>query len=109
MDDTQRFDVVIVDPPAFAKRKAHVTVALKSYAKLAVLGAELVKDEGVLVLASCSSFIQGKAFRQNATRAVARSGKRLEVFEETGHPADHPTSFPEAHYLKCLYARVTRD
>ncbi len=106
MNRTQeKFDIVIIDPPSFAKQKSEVEVALDQYARLARLGAQLVSNEGVLILASCSSRVGPEDFFDEVERAIEDSGKSFRLLNTYGHDVDHPTleGFPEGRYLKCVY------
>jgi len=107
-DAGRRFDVVVIDPPSFAKSAAEVDGARAAYARLCGLGLGVVDDGGLLVLASCSSRITPVQFRETMTEAAARSGFDLGVVEETAHAVDHPVGFPEGRYLKCLFCRPQR-
>jgi 23S rRNA (cytosine1962-C5)-methyltransferase len=100
------FDVVVVDPPAFAKKQSEVDRALSAYARLCRLALRVLKPGGELVLASCSSRVSAEAFRDNALSAASRAGRPLRIHEETGHALDHPVGFPEGAYLKCVFARA---
>jgi 23S rRNA (cytosine1962-C5)-methyltransferase len=100
------FDVVIVDPPSFAKRQSEVEGALRSYAKLMRLALAVLDHGGQLIFASCSSRVSAQEFRENAERAARKAGRPLTIEEETGHALDHPCTFDEGAYLKCLYCRA---
>lgn len=102
----ERYDLVIIDPPAFAKRKTEVSRALSAYARLAQLGLRVLRKDGTIVLASCSSRIGAAEFVANAQNAAQGRGRPLQIFAQTGHPLDHPVGFPEGAYLKCLYAHA---
>jgi 23S rRNA (cytosine1962-C5)-methyltransferase len=104
-DAGRRFDVVIIDPPSFAKRASEVDGALRAYARLTQLGLGVLADGGLAVLASCSSRVTADQFFANAIDAARRAGRSLHEVERTGHAPDHPTAFDEAAYLKCLFAR----
>ncbi|VAW34193.1 23S rRNA (cytosine(1962)-C(5))-methyltransferase [hydrothermal vent metagenome] len=98
------FGMVIIDPPAFAKRKDEVEGAMAAYGRLVRLGLQLLYPGGILVMASCSSRVSAAQFFGLVHR-VAREVKRpLREIERTGHALDHPISFPEGTYLKCLFA-----
>lgn len=97
----QTFDLVVIDPPSFAKSEDEVAGALRAYATLTDLALPLVASGGDFVIASCSSRVSPDAFFD----AVLR-GRALQVIERTGHALDHPVGFPEGRYLKCLFARV---
>ena len=100
----RRFDLVIIDPPAFANRQAQVARALSAYGKLTHLGLGVLRPGGTLVLASCSSRVSAESFFATVNRAAVQAGRPLHEIERTGHPLDHPVSFPEGAYLKCLFA-----
>ncbi len=105
--ETRRlFDVVIIDPPSFAKRQDEVERALTAYGRLARLGLGVLKPGGTLVMASCSSHVTADLFFQTIHQAAGRAGRPLQEIERTGHPLDHPITFPEGAYLKCLFATV---
>ncbi|CAN5576431.1 23S rRNA (cytosine(2499)-C(5))-methyltransferase [soil metagenome] len=100
----QRFDLVIIDPPAFAKQQTEVERALSAYAQLTRLGLDVLQPGGTLVLASCSSRVSNAAFVATVTQAAAQAGRPLQIFAQTAHAVDHPIGFAEGAYLKCLYA-----
>lgn len=99
-----RFDLVVVDPPAFAKRESEVSRALDSYARLAKLAVAVTRPGGMLVLASCSSRVNANDFFHTVTAATAAVKRPLVEQARTGHALDHPVGFPEGAYLKCLFA-----
>lgn len=99
------FDVVVIDPPSFAKQASEIELAKKKYAQLAKLGAQLTTRKGLLVLASCSSRVVAEDFF-GINEDVLESGKRRFKTElQTYHDIDHPIGFPEGAYLKCGYYR----
>ena len=99
------FDVVVIDPPSFAKQASEIELAKKKYAQLARLGAKLTSRKGLLVLASCSSRVVADDFF-DINEDVLESGKRRFKTElKTYHDSDHPIGFPEGAYLKCAYYR----
>ena len=100
------FDLVVLDPPTLARREADKSGAMGAYAQLAADGARLLKPGGVLVAASCSAHVPAQEFFEIVRGAVRRGGAVMEEFTTTFHPADHAPSFPEAHYLKCIYLRL---
>jgi 23S rRNA (cytosine1962-C5)-methyltransferase len=99
-----RYDLVILDPPAFAKANQEIDRAIRSYQKLTRLGLGVLSPGGILVAASCSSRIGEEQFTEAVSSAAQEAGRSLQVFERTGHALDHPISFREAAYLKCLFA-----
>jgi 23S rRNA (cytosine1962-C5)-methyltransferase len=102
----QRFDLVIIDPPAFAKRASEVARALHAYRRLTRLGLAVTAPGGVLVLASCSSRVPAPAFFAAVRHAAAQAHRPLHELARTGHALDHPVGFPEGAYLKCLFAQA---
>ncbi|WP_299601678.1 class I SAM-dependent rRNA methyltransferase [uncultured Aquimarina sp.] len=103
IDDKQRFDIVVIDPPSFAKRESEIDGAKNSYARLARLGARLVVNKGILVLASCSSRVQSDVFFSICEEHIINAGRSFTVLEKTFHDIDHPIAFKEGAYLKCGY------
>ena len=100
----RRFDLVIIDPPAFARGQAQVARALSAYGQLTHLGLGVLRPGGTLVQASCSSPVGAEPFFATVNQAAAQAGRPLREIERTGHPLDHPVTFPEGTYLKCLFA-----
>ena len=101
-----RFDVVIIDPPSFAKRQSEIEAALRSYAQLTRLGLDVLAEGGDIVLCSCSSRVSTQAFVDVVSRAAAEHRRPLSVREQTAHALDHPSTFAEASYLKAIFARA---
>jgi 23S rRNA (cytosine1962-C5)-methyltransferase len=100
----RRFELVIVDPPAFAHRNEDVHRALRTYGHLAGLALDVTAAGGVLVMSSCSSRVAAASFYATVNKVARDRGRPLQELERTGHPLDHPISFPEGAYLKCLFA-----
>lgn len=103
-DEGEAFDIVVVDPPSFARAARHRPRALRAYRALTRLAAPLVRPGGLLVQASCSSRIRREEFFRSVEEEARATGRSLAEVKRTGHPPDHPVSFPEAEYLKCLWA-----
>jgi len=101
----QTFDVVVIDPPSFAKQQSEIELAKKKYAQLAQLGAKLTAKKGLLVLASCSSRVTAQTFFDINAQALGEVSRGQECILKTYHDSDHPISFPEGAYLKCGYYR----
>ncbi len=95
------FDIVVIDPPSFAKQASEIPKAKVSYQRLAKLGSQLVSKNGILVLASCSSRVKSEAFFEWMEEALATTGLEFDCRERTGHDVDHPIGFEEGAYLKC--------
>ena len=104
----RKFNMVIVDPPAFANSRASMRNAVMAYRRLMEMALRLLENDGVLVMASCSSRIKADMFFQLMERSAMVAGFKLEIIEKTGHALDHPVGFPEAAYLKALFARVRK-
>lgn len=102
------FDIVVIDPPSFAKAVSGVDIALKKYYQLAQLGSSLVSPNGTLVLASCSSRVTADQFFEQAESAMAKSHSSFKLVKKTFHDIDHPISFKEGAYLKCGYYKRVR-
>ena len=103
--DKQTFDVVIIDPPSFAKQQSEIELAKKKYAQLAQLGVMLTAKKGLLVLASCSSRVLAQTFFDINTHVLNESSRTSKCVLKTFHDSDHPIGFPEGAYLKCGYYR----
>ena len=106
-----RFDAVILDPPAFIKRKKDIPKGQAAYRKLNQLALPLVEPEGLLVSCSCSYHL-AEAELLAAVQAAARHCSRfVQVLELGGQSPDHPVhpAVPETRYLKALFCRVTRE
>jgi len=102
------FDMVIVDPPSFAQNAAQVDQALAAYTRLTRLALSVMKPNGgIFIIASCSSRVTPDQFFTTIVRAA--SGYSLTEIARTGHALDHPITFPEGEYLKCLFATVNRS
>ncbi|MGD9997430.1 MAG: class I SAM-dependent rRNA methyltransferase [Ilumatobacteraceae bacterium] len=103
-----RFDIVVVDPPSFARSAIDVPRAIAAYERLAALAVALVEHGGTLVQASCSARVDEAAFVRAVHAGAARAGFDLDEIRRTGHALDHPIGFPEGAYLKALFARPRR-
>ncbi len=106
--ESRKYELVIVDPPSFAKRQAEVAGALRAYRRLLRLALKLTARDGILVMSSCSSRIQPRQFFNLMVNTANQAGCRLEMIAQSSHALDHPIGFPEAEYLKALFARVKR-
>ena len=100
----ERFDVVIADPPAFARSRRDVPAALRGYRKLARLAGNLAAPGGIVFLASCSHNVPAADFAEAARRGLADAGRAGRILREAGAGADHPVhmTLPESAYLKSL-------
>ena len=99
----KQFDLVIIDPPSFAKRESEISIAKKKYLELARLGAQLTAPTGTLLLASCSSRVIADDFFALVERGIRSTGRSFQLLEKTFHDIDHPIRIPEGAYLKAAY------
>jgi 23S rRNA (cytosine1962-C5)-methyltransferase len=100
----RRFDMVILDPPMFAQNQDQIETALAAYRRLTKLGLDVLRPGGILVQASCSSRVDAESFFDAVHRSAKEAGRTLREIERTGHALDHPITFKEGAYLKCLFA-----
>lgn len=102
------YDIVILDPPPFAKKKTHLSSASRGYKDLNLLAFRLLKKEGLLFTFSCSHHVSWDLFQKIVFSAAVDAGKRVQLLGRMGHPIDHPVnlSHPEGEYLKGLVCRV---
>lgn len=101
-----QYDVVVIDPPSFAKQQSEVARALKQYEKLAKLGLQLTRPGGMMVLASCSSRVSMVDFLDSHRRAFKKTDRLINLENQTQHDWDHPVLIPEMGYLKTVYYSV---
>jgi 23S rRNA (cytosine1962-C5)-methyltransferase len=98
----ERFDTIVLDPPAFAKSRSHLAGALRGYKDVNLLGMKLLARGGTLYTASCSFHLSKPLFLEMLQEAAAESGRTIAFREFLGQPVDHPEilSIPETGYLK---------
>ncbi len=106
--DGERFDLVIADPPAFARRKRDLKAAVEAYRRLNRLAMRIMGPEGILVAASCSSHVDRRGFLDTLRHAARGAARRLTVLESGGQGPDHPIhpAMPETDYLKSYITLV---
>jgi len=104
----ERFDVVVIDPPAFAKRKKDLPKALAAYKRLNQLAMQLIGD-GILVSCSCSFHVSAEDLQDAIAKAARSAQKHLQILQMGGQAADHPVhpAIPETRYLKAYFCRVS--
>lgn len=100
------YDLVVVDPPSFARRQADIERAVHAYGRLSRLALRLVRPGGTLVQASCSSRVTADRFFATVLAAADAAGRPLSEIIRIGHDVDHPVTFPEGAYLKAGFWRV---
>jgi 23S rRNA (cytosine1962-C5)-methyltransferase len=99
----RHFDLIILDPPSFAKREAERANALRAYEKLSALGIARLSRGGILVSCSCSAHVSVEEFFEAVRRAAKKSGREFSEMRTTRHAPDHTATFKEAEYLKAIY------
>jgi 23S rRNA (cytosine1962-C5)-methyltransferase len=104
----ERFDTIILDPPAFAKNRSAVKSAARGYKEINLRALKLLKTNGVLISCSCSYHMQQEMFLEIIREAALDAHRRVQIVEVRGQSTDHPVlmGVPETHYLKCVIARV---
>ena len=102
------YDLIILDPPAFAKHKDVLRNALQGYRKLNAIAFEKIKPGGILFTFSCSQVVNKEHFRLAVFSAAAQSGRSVRILHQLTQPADHPVNIyhPEGEYLKGLVLYV---
>jgi 23S rRNA (cytosine1962-C5)-methyltransferase len=107
----ERFDIVVIDPPAFIKRRKDKPKGVAAYRKLNQLAMSLVARDGLLVSCSCSWHLDEAELAEAVQRAARHLGRMAQVIEFRGQAPDHPVhpAIPETRYLKAMICRVTGD
>jgi 23S rRNA (cytosine1962-C5)-methyltransferase len=102
ISENKKFDVVMIDPPAFTKSKKSILPALKGYEKLNKLALKCINEGGFLVSSSCSHHIDERSFIDAIVNASGKSGKAMQLIHKGGASLDHPQipSMEETSYLK---------
>ena len=106
--NNDKYDLIILDPPAFAKHRAALHNALKGYTRLNVKGFERIKKGGLLFTFSCSQVVTKDNFRNAVFTAAAQTGRKVRILHQLHQPMDHPINIyhPEGEYLKGLVLYV---
>lgn len=107
----RRFDAVVLDPPAFIKRKKDIPQGQAAYRKLNQLALSLIEGEGLLVSCSCSYHLAHDDLAAAVQGAARHTGRFVQILEMGGQSPDHPVhpAVPETRYLKAFFCRVTRE
>jgi 23S rRNA (cytosine1962-C5)-methyltransferase len=102
-DRGQRYDTVVLDPPAFAKAKRELSGARRAYKEINLRAMKLLAPSGILITCSCSYHFSRELMEETLRSAAADAGRTMRVLEWRGQAPDHPEilSIPETHYLKC--------
>jgi 23S rRNA (cytosine1962-C5)-methyltransferase len=104
----ERYDTIVLDPPAFAKGKSSIDAALRGYKEINLRAFHLLSPGGVLVTCSCSFHVDDAQFEHTVLAAAADARRSVQVIERRGAARDHPTllGVPETRYLTCLILRA---
>lgn len=104
----QQYDLIVLDPPAFAKHRSALRNALKGYTRLNVKGLQRIKPGGILFTFSCSQVVTKDQFRAAVFTAAAQAKRKVRILHQLHQPADHPINIyhPEGEYLKGLVLYV---
>lgn len=103
-----QYDLIVLDPPAFAKHQNVLDNAIQGYKKLNRKGIEVIRPGGIIFTFSCSQVMTRELFRQTVFTAAANTGRKVKILHQLTQPADHPVSIyhPEGDYLKGLVLYV---
>ncbi|HEX9802757.1 MAG TPA: RlmI/RlmK family 23S rRNA methyltransferase, partial [Gammaproteobacteria bacterium] len=106
--DREQFDMVIVDPPAFIKRRKDVKKGVEAYRRINQAAMQLLGKDGILVSASCSWHLQRDTLRDLLHSASRHLDRSLQIIGQGHQGPDHPVhpAIPETDYIKCLIGRV---
>lgn len=104
----EKFDTIILDPPAFAKNRPSVKAAARGYKEINLRALKLLSSRGVLVTCTCSYHISEPMFLEIVTEAAKDAKRKIQLVEKRTQAGDHPIllSVPETYYLKCLILKV---
>jgi len=102
------YDLIVLDPPAFAKHQAALNQALQGYRRLNAIAIQKIRPGGILFTFSCSQVVSRDDFRRSVFVAAANTGRNVRILYQTGQPPDHPVNIyhPESEYLKGLVLYV---
>jgi 23S rRNA (cytosine1962-C5)-methyltransferase len=102
---TRQFDLIVLDPPSMAKKESERADAIGAYEKLVAATLGRLRENGILISSSCSAHVSAAEFFHLTREAARKSGRRFAELKTTGHAPDHPATFAEAEYLKCIYLK----
>lgn len=104
----ERFDVINLDPPAFAKNRASIEAAARGYKEINLRAMKMLVQGGTLITSTCSYHMSEDAFLNVLAEAASDAGRSVQLIEKRTQSRDHPVlvSMPETHYLKCMILRV---
>jgi 23S rRNA (cytosine1962-C5)-methyltransferase len=104
----ERFDAIVLDPPAFAKNRASLKSAIRGYKEINLRALKLLHPGGVLITCTCSYHVAEALFLEIVGEAAIDARRRVQIVEKRMQASDHPVliGMPETYYLKCAIARV---
>lgn len=104
----ERFDAIVLDPPAFAKNRASLKSAVRGYKEINLRALKLLNPGGVLITCTCSYHVSEDLFLEIVDQAAVDAHRRLQVIEKRMQASDHPVllGMPETYYLKCVICRI---
>lgn len=107
-DIRNKYDLIILDPPAFAKHGNVLANALQGYKRLNIKAIEQIKPGGIIFTFSCSQVVSRENFRKSVFAAAANTGRKVRILHQMSQPPDHPVNIyhPESEYLKGLVIHV---
>jgi 23S rRNA (cytosine1962-C5)-methyltransferase len=107
-DKGEKYDVVVLDPPAFAKSKTSAAKAIGGYKELNLRALKMLRPGGKLITCSCSFHVSESEFVEMLGSAAADAHRPVRILEKRGQSQDHPVllNVPETHYLKCIIAEA---
>ncbi|HEU4931994.1 MAG TPA: class I SAM-dependent rRNA methyltransferase [Pyrinomonadaceae bacterium] len=105
---SERFDVIVLDPPAFAKNRASLKAAVRGYKEINLRALKLLNPGGVLITCTCSYHVSEELFLEIIAHAALDAHRRVQVMEKRMQATDHPAlvGMPETSYLKCVIGKV---
>lgn len=106
--ENKKFDVIILDPPAFTKSAKMIEKAYGGYKEINLRAMRLLSEGGILITCSCSYFMESSMFCDMIMHAAMDSHKKVQILEKRGAGPDHPVllGYPKSEYLKCVVCRV---
>jgi 23S rRNA (cytosine1962-C5)-methyltransferase len=104
----ERFDTIVLDPPAFVKSKSALNAAIRGYRDINLRSMKLLNENGILITCSCSFHFSEEIFQDVLEQCARDSRRRIQLLEKRLQPIDHPIllGMPESYYLKCFILRV---
>jgi 23S rRNA (cytosine1962-C5)-methyltransferase len=108
LDIKDKYDLIILDPPAFAKHNDVLSNALQGYKRLNMKAIEQIRPGGIIFTFSCSQVVSKENFRKSVFAAAANTGRNVRILHQLSQPPDHPVNIyhPESEYLKGLVIYV---